>query len=80
MIIVHKNIIVNAEDEPYLIEDIEWPTGHDDLPDEAVIDLPWNLVGANEIDDDEWDACIVQALATKFGVSPIEFGSFGPAE
>jgi hypothetical protein len=67
---------------PFLIEDLVWPHGYEHLPDCAEVDLPAALVDADgpEFDDRTWDLFISIALANKFDVCPVEFGSFGPAD
>lgn len=64
----------------FAIDDISWPTSHSNLPDTAEVDLPSYLVEADEIDDNEWDGYIFEALTAKFGVRPVEIGGFEPAD
>lgn len=66
---------------PYAIDSIAWPTSHPHLPDTAEVGLPSYLVLADEDpSDDEWDDYIFEALTAKFGVRPVEFGGFQPAD
>lgn len=64
----------------FAIDSIAWPTSHPHLPETAEVGLPSYLVEADEIDDDEWDDYILEALTAKFGVRPVEFGGFQPAD
>lgn len=63
----------------YEIDGIDWPEGSShELPDMAIVGIPNSVV--LDDDEDEFEACVIEALAEQFGIKPLSVGGFGPYE
>ena len=60
----------------FFVYDIEWP-GALRLPDEATIYLPDSLVGATDIEEDEWQDAVNDQLQRQFGERAVSFQMTG---
>ena len=60
----------------FYVYDIEWPNPLG-LPDEATVSLSDELVGATDIEEDEWHEAVNDQLQRQFGERAVSFQMTG---
>ena len=60
----------------FYVYDIEWPSALG-LPDEATVSLSDELVGATDIEEDEWQDAVNDQLQRQFGERALSFQMTG---